>query len=560
MGSGGRARRWPAAGRRTRAISRPEIRDNRMMIGTDFVGDYETGPNRSSSAPGPSTEELRIVELVRWKMVPDTTGPADNRPHRSHLAAFGQSWPCLAPPTNRSSRPPFPPPPPPHTDRICFNGRHDERNFTVRDRSGRSPNSMYPTNGAWSSSPDQDDMSFSRPSNGHLFRQTSPQAQQSARQHFYQNRDSVSYGSMNEQQFGSNGSQLPVDAWGSQRQTVFDSITHRAMSPTTPASVNRHKSPEDFVQPFANAEREYNLIQELLKLKIGGQGASIFEPAIKPHESSKPSGNVPQQPWSNGSNAAPAASHTSAANNNLNGMRPIVAHRPEPIPSNTTKTTPIREQQPLGIHVPAQHTLANGASHMLRSPTGPSSHLCPPQTQPSPHHQMNGSSAAHLQQQLPRPTSPRLQQQPQMSEEALQVITLLAKMEQLRNEPLSRSVHGAMRELVDAVKLLQQCRLQERANIFQQLRGDISRLQEDKDTLSLASALQALNKAVRRARSATWCSLMQTLQNPPTLEVQAQIDGLVTVDYDAEPPEIKHTLGSAMPTINGSSTAEPKPN
>lgn len=163
-------------------------------------------------------------------------------------------------------------------------------------------------------------------------------------------------------------------------------------------------------------------------------------------------------------------------------------------------------------------------------------------------------------------------------------------MEQLRNEPLSRSVHGAMRELVDAVKLLQQCRLQERANIFQQLRGDISRLQEDKgtflssslslmlfylyictfehpiseyvfaDTLSLAGALQALNKAVRRARSATWCSLMLTLQNPANPEIQAQIDALVSVDYDAEPPEIKHSLTSAAPVMNGSGAVEPKPN
>jgi hypothetical protein len=53
-------------------------------------------------------------------------------------------------------------------------------------------------------------------------------------------------------------------------------------------------------------------------------------------------------------------------------------------------------------------------------------------------------------------------------------------MEQLRNDQLPRSVHTVMRELLDAIKHLQQCRLQERANIFQQLRGDLSRLQEDK--------------------------------------------------------------------------------
>lgn len=63
--------------------------------------------------------------------------------------------------------------------------------------------------------------------------------------------------------------------------------------------------------------------------------------------------------------------------------------------------------------------------------------------------------------------------------EHARVVTLLSKMEQLRDAPLPRAVHIALRELHDAVKVLQQCRINERHAILQQLRGEMIRLNDD---------------------------------------------------------------------------------
>ena len=63
--------------------------------------------------------------------------------------------------------------------------------------------------------------------------------------------------------------------------------------------------------------------------------------------------------------------------------------------------------------------------------------------------------------------------------EHARVITLLGKMEQLRG-PVSEDVHKKMRFFLDAIRILQQCRLSERTAILQQLRGEIGRYNEEK--------------------------------------------------------------------------------
>ncbi|VDK24018.1 unnamed protein product, partial [Anisakis simplex] len=94
--------------------------------------------------------------------------------------------------------------------------------------------------------------------------------------------------------------------------------------------------------------------------------------------------------------------------------------------------------------------------------------------------------------------------------EHARVVTLLSKMEQLRESSLPRAVHNTLRALIDSVKVLQQCRINERQLIIQQLRGEIIRYNDDREALALATALNSVSKAVVRARSANWCSLMWT--------------------------------------------------
>lgn len=67
--------------------------------------------------------------------------------------------------------------------------------------------------------------------------------------------------------------------------------------------------------------------------------------------------------------------------------------------------------------------------------------------------------------------------------EHARVVTLLTKMEQLREAPLPFAVHAALRELHDAIKVLQQCRINERQAILQHLRGEIIRFNEDLGSL-----------------------------------------------------------------------------
>ncbi|KAM3723595.1 Meiosis-specific coiled-coil domain-containing protein MEIOC [Dirofilaria immitis] len=97
--------------------------------------------------------------------------------------------------------------------------------------------------------------------------------------------------------------------------------------------------------------------------------------------------------------------------------------------------------------------------------------------------------------------------------EHARVVTLLAKMEQLREAPLPLAVHVALRELHDAIKVLQHCRINERHAILQHLRGEIIRFNEDLETNTLTTALANICRAVVRARAANWCSLMWTIDS-----------------------------------------------
>ncbi|VDK71067.1 unnamed protein product [Litomosoides sigmodontis] len=122
--------------------------------------------------------------------------------------------------------------------------------------------------------------------------------------------------------------------------------------------------------------------------------------------------------------------------------------------------------------------------------------------------------------------------------EHARVVTLLTKMEQLREAPLPLAVHVALRELHDAIKVLQQCRINERHAILQHLRGEVVRFNEDLETSTLATALTNICRAVVRARAANWCSLMWTIG--VDADSEQHIDRILSADFQIAPPEIKH--------------------
>lgn len=64
--------------------------------------------------------------------------------------------------------------------------------------------------------------------------------------------------------------------------------------------------------------------------------------------------------------------------------------------------------------------------------------------------------------------------------EHARVVTLLEKMEELRQKPFDDEIHKIMRNFLDAIRVLQQCRLNERNAILKQLKGEIGIYNEEK--------------------------------------------------------------------------------
>lgn len=122
--------------------------------------------------------------------------------------------------------------------------------------------------------------------------------------------------------------------------------------------------------------------------------------------------------------------------------------------------------------------------------------------------------------------------------EHARIVTLLGKMEQLRGSPLPTSVHSILATLLQAVTVLQQCRHTERNAILQQLRGEIIRYNEEKETIALAQALSSVRKAVIRARAANWVCLTWTIGVEDAAQKQI-IDRLIAADFTLSPPPIK---------------------
>ncbi|KAL7069586.1 hypothetical protein ACQ4LE_011200 [Meloidogyne hapla] len=124
--------------------------------------------------------------------------------------------------------------------------------------------------------------------------------------------------------------------------------------------------------------------------------------------------------------------------------------------------------------------------------------------------------------------------------EHARMVTLLEKMEQLKEDLINENIHKIHREFLDSIKILQQTRLTERTAILQQLRGGggISHYDEKRETANLINALKVVSKAVLRSRSANWCSLIWTI-GADGLEQKAEMERIIKNNYELAPPEIK---------------------
>lgn len=95
------------------------------------------------------------------------------------------------------------------------------------------------------------------------------------------------------------------------------------------------------------------------------------------------------------------------------------------------------------------------------------------------------------------------------------VITLIAKMENLRGERLHNQIHISMQSWLDAIKRVHVCRREEIINVTNRHRNPMNalRVTDEKDMLALANSIKDLLKVSRRARTSMWCSLTTTLLN-----------------------------------------------
>ncbi|KAL1471469.1 hypothetical protein MTO96_023622 [Rhipicephalus appendiculatus] len=109
--------------------------------------------------------------------------------------------------------------------------------------------------------------------------------------------------------------------------------------------------------------------------------------------------------------------------------------------------------------------------------------------------------------------------------EHAKVLTLVAKMEQLRGAEMHPDVHASMEHWLETLRVVQACRRDEMMHQthrhHRHLLNPPARFQDDADVLALAHSIQQLSQASRRARTALWCALITTLLVPPKLNATA---------------------------------------
>ncbi|XP_060566451.1 uncharacterized protein LOC132725266 isoform X2 [Ruditapes philippinarum] len=116
--------------------------------------------------------------------------------------------------------------------------------------------------------------------------------------------------------------------------------------------------------------------------------------------------------------------------------------------------------------------------------------------------------------------------------EHARIITLIEKMEKLRDMNIHPSIHSSLERWLEAIRKVQARRKEEIVNSANRHRNGGPRQHDEKDILALAAAISELTVLTRKARTANWCALQMATKDNPNLEKQGivlqQADGLKT--------------------------------
>jgi hypothetical protein len=95
------------------------------------------------------------------------------------------------------------------------------------------------------------------------------------------------------------------------------------------------------------------------------------------------------------------------------------------------------------------------------------------------------------------------------------VVTLVSRMEQVRNAALPLSVHTCLARWMEAAARVQTCRRDEIINAINRHKNVGAPMQKEKDVLALAAALSDLTGRTCQARTALWCALQLSIIDLP---------------------------------------------
>ncbi|CAG2250766.1 Meiosis-specific coiled-coil domain-containing protein MEIOC [Mytilus edulis] len=124
--------------------------------------------------------------------------------------------------------------------------------------------------------------------------------------------------------------------------------------------------------------------------------------------------------------------------------------------------------------------------------------------------------------------------------EHARILTLIDKMERLRNITVHPNIHSAMERWLEGIRKVQARRKEEIVNATNRHRNGGPRHQEDKDVLALAASISELSELTRRARTAQWCSLQAADKDNPCLtKYGIDIQALTTVTQGESPGKDK---------------------
>ncbi|XP_022323204.2 uncharacterized protein LOC111124544 isoform X2 [Crassostrea virginica] len=113
--------------------------------------------------------------------------------------------------------------------------------------------------------------------------------------------------------------------------------------------------------------------------------------------------------------------------------------------------------------------------------------------------------------------------------EHARILTLVDKMEKLRNFVLHPHIHSALERWLEGIRKVQARRKEEIVNATNRHRNVGHRHQEDKDVLALAASIGELTTLCRKARTANWCALqMSDKDNAPLTSLGFEIKTEIT--------------------------------